>query len=128
ATRLPLCELHLHLEGSVDPPTLRMLDPSLSAEDAEAPYRFTNFAGFIECFKFIVMRLRTPHDYALIATRLAGHLAEQGVGHAEITLSAGVLLLKGCDIAPYYDAIRAATLGGPVEIRWVLDAVRHFGP
>lgn len=123
-----LCELHLHLEGSVDAATLLLLDPGLTAEVAEAAYRFSSFAGFIECFKFIAMRLRTPEDYALIARRLVESLAAQGVGYAEVTLSAGVLLWKGRDIASYYDAVRAATIGGPVELQWILDAVRQFGP
>ena len=125
---LPLCELHLHLEGSVDPATLRLLDPEVGREEAEQPYRFTDFAGFIECFKFIALRLRTPEDYALITRRLAAALGEQGVSYAEVTLSAGVLLWKGREIAPYYDAVRAASREGPVEMRWNLDAVRQFGP
>ena len=124
----PLCELHLHLEGSVDPATLRMLDPELGLEEAGQPYRFTSFAGFIECFKSIALRLRTPEDYALITRRLVGSLAAQGVRYAEVTLSAGVLLWKGREIAPYYDAVRGASREGPVEIRWNLDAVRQFGP
>jgi aminodeoxyfutalosine deaminase len=124
----PLCELHLHLEGSVDPATLRLLDPSLTAETAEAPYRFTDFAGFIECFKFIALRLRTPEDYALITRNLIAYLAAQGVSYAEVTLSAGVLVWRERDLAPYYDAVRAASKNGPVEIRWILDAVRQFGP
>jgi aminodeoxyfutalosine deaminase len=122
-----LCELHLHLEGSIDLATLRLLDPELTPEETRAPYRFSDFAGFIECFKFIALRLRTPEDYALVARRLATSLEEQGVGYAEVTLSAGVLLWRGHEIAPYYDAVRAATLGGTVEVRWILDAIRHFG-
>ena len=123
-----LCELHLHLEGSVDPATLRLLDPDLTPEDAEAPYRFKDFAGFIECFKFIALRLRTPEDYALITRRLIAQLAAQDVRYAEITLSAGVLLWKGREIAPYYDAIRAASRDTAVEVRWILDAIRQLGP
>ncbi len=123
-----LCELHLHLEGSVDPATLRLLDPELTQEEAEAPYRFTDFSGFIECFKFIGMRLRTPEDYAFITRRLIADLAAAGVRYAELTLSAGVVLWKGREIAPYYDAVRAASQDGPVEVHWILDAVRHFGP
>jgi len=127
-----LCELHLHLEGSVDPETLCVLSPGLTPEQAAAPYRFTDFAGFIECFKFIALRLQTPEDYALITRRLLAQLAHQGVRYAEVTLSAGVLLWKGRDIAPYYDAIRAASHAasqeGAVEVRWILDAIRQLGP
>ena len=122
-----LCELHLHLEGSVDPATLRLLDPTLTVEESEAPYRFTDFAGFIRCFTFIALRLRTPEDYALITRRLVAALGQQGVRYAEVTLAAGVLLWKGRELAPYWDAVRAASLDGPVEILWNLDAVRQFG-
>jgi adenosine deaminase/aminodeoxyfutalosine deaminase len=122
-----LCELHLHLEGSVDPATLCVLDPSLTPETAEAPYRFTDFAGFIECFKFIALRLRTPEDYASITRRLIAYLEGQGVRYAEVTLSAGVLLWKRRELAPYYDAIRSASQNGPVEVHWILDAARQFG-
>ena len=125
---VPLCELHLHLEGSVGPDTLRLLDPALTPEQAEAPYSVSDFAGFIQCFKFIALRLQTPEAYALITRRLIDSLAQQGVEYAEVILSAGVLLWKGQDIAPYYDAVREASREGSVEIRWILDAVRQFGP
>ncbi len=121
-------ELHLHLEGSVDPATLCLLDPDLGMAEAAQVYRFSTFAGFIECFKFIALRLRTPEDYGLVTGRLVAALAEQGIRYAEVTLSAGVLVWKGREIAPYYDAVRAASCEGPVEIRWNLDAVRQFGP
>jgi len=119
--------LHLHLEGSVDPATLCLLDPSIGLVEAEQAYRFSSFAGFLECFKFIALRLRTPEDYALVTRRLMAALEEEGVGYAEVTLSAGVLLWKGLEIAPYYDAVREASREGPVEVRWNLDAVRQFG-
>lgn len=107
---------------------LRILDPSLSAEEAEAPYRFTTFAGFIECFKFVALRLTTPEAYALVTRNLMTQLAQEEVEYAEVTLSAGVLLWREEPIAPYYDAVRAASRGGPVKLRWILDAVRQFGP
>ena len=97
-------------------------------EEAEQPYRFSTFAGFIECFKFIALRLRGPEDYATITRRLVAALAKQGVRYAEVTLAAGVLLWKGREIGPYYDAVRATSREGPVEILWNLDAVRQFGP
>ena len=128
SSEVALCELHLHLEGSVDAATLRLLDPDLTPRQADDVYRFSDFPGFIECFKFIALRLRTPEHYALITRRLIEQLSGQGVSYAEVTLSAGVLLWRGCDLAPYYDAVREASRTGGVEIRWILDAVRQFGP
>jgi adenosine deaminase/aminodeoxyfutalosine deaminase len=120
--------LHLHLEGSVEPETLRELDPALSAEEVHARYRYENFAGFIESFKWVIQRLRGPADYALVARRLLERLARENVRYAEITISAGVMLWRGQEFAPVYEALRQEAARSPVEVRWILDAVRQMGP
>ncbi len=125
---LPKAELHLHLEGSVEPETLRELDPALTAEEVRARYRYQNFAGFIESFKWVIQRLRGPADYALVARRLMERLARENVRYAEITISAGVMLWRGQEFAPVYEALREEARRSPVEVRWILDAVRQMGP
>jgi aminodeoxyfutalosine deaminase len=123
----PKAELHLHLEGSVEPETLQALDPSLSSEAIGVMYHFSGFQGFLQTFKSIVERLRGPEDYAAITRRLLARLAEENVRYAEITLSAGVVLWKGLEFGPVYDAVRLAASGSTVEVHWILDAIRHFG-
>lgn len=123
----PKAELHLHLEGSVEPATMRELDTALIEDEVRAMYRFSGFQGFIQAYKWIVERLRSPEDYARITRALLSRLAAENVQYAEITLSAGVVLWKGQEFAPIYAAIRQAAAGSPVEVHWILDAVRHFG-
>jgi adenosine deaminase/aminodeoxyfutalosine deaminase len=124
---LPKAELHLHLEGSVEPETLRELDPALPLEDVQARYRYRDFAAFIESYKWVIGHLRRPEDYGLIARRLLEKLAAQNVRYAEITISAGVVLWRRQEFAPIFDALREEAARSPLEVRWVLDAIRQLG-
>ena len=124
----PKAELHLHLEGSVEPETMQELEPGLPLEAIRAMYHFTDFQGFLHTFKWVVERLRTPEDYARITRALLARLDAQTVRYAEITLSAGAVLWKEQEFAPVYAAVRQAAGEFPVEVHWVLDAVRQFGP
>jgi len=123
----PKAELHLHLEGSVEPETMQELDPGLPVEAVRAIYGFHGFQEFLQAYKSVVERLRTAEDYARITRALLRRLAAETVQYAEITLSAGMVLWKGQEFAPVYAAVRRAAAEFPIEVHWILDAVRHFG-
>jgi aminodeoxyfutalosine deaminase len=147
--RLPKAELHLHLEGTITPTTLVELSsrhdtqPFTRAE-AEALYRFTDFTEFINAFKAVTRRLIAPEDYELAAWRMIEALAAQGVVHAEVYVSVGVVYYwrkaefetdpLGFDL--YWDRIFRGMEAGRtrgerdfgVSLYWIFDAVRHFGP
>src|SRR5450759_4782435 len=96
--RLPKAELHLHLEGTITPATLVELSKRQDAKpmllrNAEALYQFTDFTGFIEAFKAVTRQLIHPDDYELAAWRMMQHLAAQGVVHAEVYISVGVIYM-----------------------------------
>jgi aminodeoxyfutalosine deaminase len=128
---MSLTELHLHLEGTVDRDTVMLLDPTLTRAEVDSVWAFSDFAGFISCFKFIAGRLRGPEDYALVTRRMMQSLSGQGVTYAEVTLAAGVILWRGLEFAAVWRAIREAQREAaaewPVEIWWNLDAIRQFG-
>lgn len=124
---LPKAELHLHLEGSVEPETLHELDPATPIEEFRSLYEYENFDAFLRAFGVIGKRLRGPEDYALITRRLLERLHAQNVRYAEIIVAAGVVLWKGQEFGPIFDAIREAAADSPVRVRWILDAVRQFG-
>lgn len=129
---MALTELHVHLEGTVDRETALLLDPSLTPNLVDQAWKFTDFAGFLSCFKFVVQRLKGPKDYALITRRMIESFSEQGISYAEVTLAAGVVLWRGFDFNQVWQAIREAQDGAQaatgVEIHWNLDAIRQFGP
>ena len=137
--RLPKAELHLHLEGTILPATLVELSARRDAHpitlaEAQALYQFNDFTGFIECFKAVTRRLKEPEDYELAAWRMMQHLAGQGIVHAEVYISVGVIYMwRNFDPAcfePIFAGLerareRAARELG-LSLYWIFDAVRHF--
>lgn len=119
-------ELHVHLEGSIEPTTLAELDASLTAEAIDALYGYKNFPGFLDSYEKVVRRLRTPDHFALITRRLLERLHAGNVRYAEINLSVGVMIWRKQEVAPIFDAVNAEARRSPVEVRWIFDAVRQF--
>jgi adenosine deaminase/aminodeoxyfutalosine deaminase len=125
---MPKAELHLHLEGAVEPETLHELDPATPIEELRGIYQYADFNGFLKAFAEVGKRLRTPEDYGLAARRLLERLEAQNVQYAEIILAAGVALWKGQEVGPIFDAVSEAAAASRVRVRWIFDAVRQFGP
>jgi aminodeoxyfutalosine deaminase len=131
---LPKAELHLHLEGSIRPPTAVELAArhgvGLTVEEAQRRYRYTDFDGFLGAFAWVVSFLRTPADYALITRRLADELLAQGVVYAEVITAVGVMLWQRQDAEANFAALaEAAREYEPrgLAIRWLPDAAWQFG-
>lgn len=131
---LPKAELHLHLEGSIEPATALALMARHGVKATEQEllerYAFRDFPGFLETFKWLTSFLEEPQDYALVAQDLAEHLLGQNVAYAEVTLSVGVMLLRKQRPQANFEALLQAT--EPLDrrglrVRWIFDAVRQFG-
>ena len=123
-----LAELHVHLEGSIEPETLVEIEPSLTREEIAAATVYTDFAGFLKAFVWVNKFLRRPSDYACAARSLFERLEAQGVTYAEVTLSAGVVLWKQQEFGPVFDAVAREAARSRIAVRWILDAIRQFGP
>jgi adenosine deaminase/aminodeoxyfutalosine deaminase len=149
---LPKAELHLHLEGSVDPPTLVELSrryntplPTennrydiagsgdvLGKEEVRRLYSYKDFNGFLMAFKSVTERLRSPEDYELVTYRLMQKLRQQNIVHAEVYVSVGVIRWRGQPVEPIFEGMERGRERGQrdfgVSLLWIFDAVRHFGP
>ena len=136
--RLPKAELHLHLEGTVTPETLVDLSARhdtvpLELAQARALFQYTDFTGFLMAFKAITEHLATADDYELITWRMLERLAGQGVVHAEVYVSVGVVYYwRRCEFEPLFLGMERARVRAEQELGitcyWIFDAVRHFGP
>ncbi|MGE5321649.1 MAG: adenosine deaminase [Actinomycetota bacterium] len=149
---LPKAELHLHLEGSVEPGTLAELSrrhntplPTennrydvrgsgdvLSEDEVRRLYSYKDFNGFMLAFKSVTERLRAPEDYELITYRLMQKLRQQNIMHAEVYVSVGVIRWRGQEFEPIFEGMERGRERGHrdfgISLLWIFDAVRHFGP
>jgi adenosine deaminase/aminodeoxyfutalosine deaminase len=133
---LPKAELHLHLEGAIAPETVRELAHNhgrhMAPEDVTHLYEYTDFTGFLRCFRDVTKDLETPEDYELITYRLLQQLASENVRHAEVYVSVGACLLWGRDFQQIFAGMERGRERGArefgVSLYWIFDAVRHFGP
>ena len=120
-------ELHLHLEGSIRPVTLRELAPSLTPAEIDLRYRYSDFAGFLKSYEWAVRHLAEPRHFALITRRLLEELSVQGVVYVELNVSAGVMLWRNQDIEANFAAVEAVVAEQDIPVRYIFDAVRQFG-
>ena len=132
---VPKAELHLHLEGAIAPATASRLGQrhgaGWSEEEVRRRYRYADFPGFLDAFKWVTSCLREPEDYALVVRDLAEELLRHRVSYAEVTLSAGVMLLRRQSVEANFAAIlrtAEAFEARGLTLRWIFDAVRQFGP
>jgi len=133
--QLPKAELHLHLEGAVEPATLlelrRQHGEQATLAETEFLYRYTDFGSFLMAFKEVSAHLRGPDDYELVTYRLMQQLKEENVLHAEVYVAVGVCLYRKQNFAAIFEGLERGRARGArdfgVSLLWIFDATRHFG-
>ena len=88
----------------------------LTLDAARALYQYEDFTGFLLAFKAITERLRTPEDYELITYRMIEALARQGVVHAEVYVSVGVVYYwRRIEFEPLFEGMERGRMRGERE-------------
>jgi aminodeoxyfutalosine deaminase len=127
----PKIELHVHLEGTVQPDTLREIakrnDYALP-DDLESLYRFRDFAHFIEVWILTTNALRTAEDFRQVVTDYAGEAASHGAVYLEAIFSPAERVARGVGwdeiYSGYCDGADEARDRHGVEVRLTPDIFR----
>jgi adenosine deaminase len=137
--KMPKAELHIHLEGAIEPATLLRLAerngvalPAGTVEGLRAWYRFSGFEHFIQVYMTIQSCLRSADDFSLVAYELGADMARQNIRYREATVTPYTHLIQGKGlaaediIAGLEDGRRRARRDFGVEMRWILDIHRNL--
>ena len=88
---LPKAELHLHIEGSLEPELMFALArrngialPFASVEEVRAAYAFSNLQDFLDIYYQGAAVLRTEADFADLAGAYFDRVAQDGCRHVEL--------------------------------------------
>ena len=112
----PKIELHVHLEGTVRPDTLREIakrnDYALP-DDLESLYRFRDFAHFIEVWILTTNALRTETDFRQVVVDYAEEAAAHGAVYLEGIFSPAERVARGVG----WDEIFSGYCAGAQEAR-----------
>ncbi len=114
-TSLPKAELHVHIEGTLEPEMMFVMSerngvelPFRSVEEVRAAYRFTDLQSFLDIYYQGAAVLRTPQDFYDLMTAYLDRAAADGVRHAEIFFDPQIHTGRGVGFAVFMDGFRGA--------------------
>lgn len=122
AYELPKAELHLHLEGTLEPELLLELAvrnhvtvPWASVEEVEEAYDFDDLGSFLEVYEAAMVVLRKDVDFAELTTAYLRRASDQGVRHAEVFFDPQAHLERGVPFPAVVEGIGAGLEAGAQE-------------
>ncbi|WP_394652092.1 adenosine deaminase [uncultured Sphingomonas sp.] len=134
---LPKAELHLHIEGSLEPELMFALAkrngiaiPYASVEDVRAAYDFSNLQDFLDIYYAGADVLRTRADFRDLATAYFDRVARDGVVHAEIFFDPQTHTDRGIAMADVVeglcDGMTEAEAKHGISSKLILCFLRHL--
>lgn len=112
---LPKAELHLHIEGSLEPEQMFAFArrngisiPYASVEEVRAAYAFGNLQDFLDIYYAGADVLRTRQDFHDLATAYFDRVAADGVVHAEIMFDPQTHTDRGIPFATVVEGLLSA--------------------
>ena len=112
---MPTAELHMHLEGSLEPELIFALAkrngvalPYGSPEELRAAYHFTSLASFLEVYYAGLTVLRTEQDFHDMTRAYLERAHADRVLHAEMFISPQAHTRRGVPLAAVIEGVDAA--------------------
>ncbi|WP_405016642.1 adenosine deaminase [Kitasatospora sp. NBC_00070] len=112
---IPKAELHLHVEGTLEPElAFRLAErngvalPFGSVAELRAAYRFDDLQSFLDLYYRLMDVLRTEQDFTDLAEEYLTRAAAQGVRHAEIFFDPQAHTARGVPIETVINGLGAA--------------------
>ena len=134
---LPKAELHIHIEGSLEPELMFALAerngvaiPFASVEAVRAAYDFSNLQDFLDIYYAGADVLRTERDFHDLAAAYFARAAADGVVHAEIMFDPQTHTDRGVPFATVIEGLLAACEAAErdhgITSRLILCFLRHL--
>ena len=136
-TGLPKAELHLHIEGSLEPEQMfelarrnRIAIPFASVEELRAAYSFTRLQDFLDIYYQGADVLRTEEDFHDLALAYFARARADGVAHAEIFFDPQTHTARGLPFAVAANGLLAGMEAAATELgitsKLILCFLRHL--
>jgi adenosine deaminase len=136
---LPVAELHIHIEGTLEPELLVALAerngtwmPTMDADELRAKYQFESLQSFLDLHYANLRVLKIEQDFYDLASAYLTRAAAAGVRRAEIFFDPQTHLANGVPLEEVFGGLSAALADGAAEhgisADLILCFLRDLGP
>ncbi|MBV7316491.1 adenosine deaminase [Shewanella sp. NIFS-20-20] len=132
-TGLPKVELHLHIEGSLEPELMfelakrnQVAIPFSSPDEVRAAYQFTNLQSFLDIYYQGANVLLTERDFFDLTWAYIERCAADNVRHCEIFFDPQTHTDRGVDFATVINGISAALTKAEHELAITSQIIMCF--
>lgn len=136
--RLPKAELHLHIEGTLEPQMMFDLAerngyelPFANVDEVAAAYKFRNLQSFLDIYYQGAAVLQTPQDFHELITAYFDRVAVDGVRHAEVFFDPQTHTERGIGFEVFMEGFRSGMAEAEsrhgITSSLILCFLRHLG-
>jgi adenosine deaminase len=130
---MPKAELHIHIEGSLEPELIFELAqrngvslPYASVEALRQAYAFTDLQSFLDIYYAGASVLLTEQDFYDMTMAYLHRAAADNVRHAEIFFDPQTHTARGVPFQTVVDGIWRACQDGPISATLIMCFLRHL--